>query len=206
MKRLITLSIRIADRVTEGGSRVKLHRSEGDALTAGTLVFAFLAMLLAFGALIVAAQAWSHSNDTKDPVAKLAAGGLLGTPVKVTLEEFTLTPHPNEVKAGQVRFSVDNVGSITHEMVLVRAPSAASLPTVATATADRAVSDVNEEAIPESDKIGETGDVATRTSTTKNFKLTRGTYVLFCNIDEHNPDGTVLNHFQHGMSDTIEVK
>jgi len=37
---------------------------------------------------------------------------------------------------------------------------------------------------------------------TKTFTLTPGTYVLFCNIDNHN-GATVLNHFQHGMNTTL---
>lgn len=182
---------------------MKLRPGDSDVFRAASAVFALLALLIASGGLIVAGQAWSRSNDARAQIAKLAAGGLLSNKVKVTLEEFTITPHPNQVKAGPVHFAVDNVGTITHEMVLVRAPSAAALPRVTTATADRAVGDVNEEAIPESDKIGETGDVDPGRNALKTFRLTPGTYVMFCNIDEHASDGTIINHFQHGMSDTI---
>jgi uncharacterized cupredoxin-like copper-binding protein len=163
-------------------------------------------MLLSLAALIVAAQAWSRTNDTRSEVTKLTTGGLLGHRVKVTLEEYTLTPHPNEVKAGGVKFEVDNVGTMTHEMVVVRAPSAAALPKVTTANPDRAIGDVDEEAIPESAKVGETGDVKPGQHVVKKFKLAPGTYVLFCNIDDKNPDGTVISHFQQGMSDTVTVR
>ncbi len=38
---------------------------------------------------------------------------------------------------------------------------------------------------------------------TKTIELTPGTYVMFCNIDTKLPDGTILNHFQRGMSAVI---
>ena len=171
-----------------------------------TTVFTLMAMMLALAALIVAGRALSRSNDTRSKVALLSSGGLLGHRVKATLEEFTLTPHPNEVKAGTVQFEVDNVGSIIHEMVVIRAASPAALPKVTAPNPDRAIGDVNEAAIPASDVIGETGDVKPGQHVVKTFKLTPGTYVLFCNIDNKNSDGTITNHFQHGMTDTITVR
>jgi uncharacterized cupredoxin-like copper-binding protein len=182
---------------------VPTSRADREVTGMATSVFALLAAVLAFAALVTAGQALSRSNDAQHRVAKLETAGLLGHTVKVTLEEFTITPHPGFVKAGTVVFDVDNVGSFTHEMVLVRAPSSASLPKVTRPGGERAVGAVDEEAIPQADKIGETGDVPARSHVTKTFTLTPGTYVLFCNIDTHNPDGTVLNHFQHGMSTTI---
>ena len=110
------------------------------------------------------------------------------------------------LKAGDVRLTVNNVGSITHELVLVKAPSVSALPIVQTATADRAVGDVNEEAIPASAKMGETGDVKPGQTVVKHFKLAPGTYVMFCNIDNTNPDGTTVHHFHQGMAATITVQ
>jgi uncharacterized cupredoxin-like copper-binding protein len=163
-------------------------------------------MLFAFGALIVAGLAWSHSNDTKDALAKVQASGVTPSATTVTLQEYTMTPHAAVLKAGDVRLSVNNVGSVTHELVLVKEPSISALPIVQTATPDRAVGDVNEEAIPESAKMGETGDVKPGKTVVKTFHLTPGTYVMFCNIDDKNPDGTVLNHFHQGMAATITAQ
>ena len=104
---------------------------------------------------------------------------------------------PGIVQSGKVTLRVHNAGSITHEMVLVRATSSCC-------AADReggrrcAVGVVDEEAISEADKMGETGDVKAGTSVTKTFDLTPGNYVVFCNIDTKN-GATVLNHFTHGM-------
>ena len=54
-------------------------------------------------------------------------------------------------------------------------------------TADRAVGDVDEEAIPEADKVGELGEVHPGKTVKKDFKLSPGTYVVFCNIDTPRP-------------------
>jgi len=181
-------------------------KANRDVFGLGTFLFALLAMVFAFGALIVAGQAWSRSNDAKSAVAAVAAGGGTPSATTVTLQEFTMTPHAAALKAGDVRLTVNNVGSITHELVLVKAPSGSALPIVQTATPDRAVGDVNEEAIPASDKMGETGDVKPGQTVVKHFKLAPGTYVMFCNIDNTNPDGTNLNHFHQGMAATITVQ
>ncbi len=60
-------------------------RTEDAALGMGSWVFALLAVLLAFGALVVAGQAFGKSNDAQDAAAK--ANG-----VAVSLTEFAITP------------------------------------------------------------------------------------------------------------------
>jgi uncharacterized cupredoxin-like copper-binding protein len=172
----------------------------------GALVFMFMAMVLAFASLVVAAQAWSRSNDAKDAVTKLAEGGVVASKGTVRLEEFKIIPLPSQYKAGTVTLAVKNVGTMTHEMVLLRAPSADALPKVTQAGGDRAVGDVDEEAIAEADKMGETGDVKPGATVVKSFKLTPGHYVMICNIDDKQADGTVISHFQRGMSATITVE
>ncbi len=117
-----------------------------------------------------------------------------------------MIPHPATVKAGTVTIEADNTGTITHELVLVRAPSIASLPLVTTPGGERAVGAVDEAAISETDTIGETGDVKPGKTVVKKFKLTPGTYVMFCNIDDKNADGTVTNHFRRGMTALLTVK
>jgi hypothetical protein len=113
----------------------------------------------------------------------------------VTLQEFTMLVLPSaETKAGTVRMKVINKGSLTHEMVLVRAVSVTALPKVTTGGGARMVGAVDEEAIPERDKVGETGDVKPRKAVTKTFRLRPGRYVIFCNIDDASG-----NHFAHAM-------
>jgi hypothetical protein len=205
--------VSITVTITEAPAQTppELQRTEpargrnSDVFRAGTMIFSLLGLLVAFASLIVAGQAWSRSNKARSDVTKLASGGLLSNKVTVTLQEFTMTPRPDQVKAGTVRITVHNAGSVTHEMVLVHASSIAALPRVAVATADRAVGDIDEEVIPAADKMGETGDVKPGQTVVKTFTLAQGTYVMFCNIDQKNADGSVLNHFQHGMSATFSA-
>ncbi len=171
-----------------------------------TMAFTFIAVLLSMAALIVAAQAWSRSNDTKSDVEKLAAGGLLGSKVGVDLFEYQVLAKPPEAKAGSVQITAKNVGTIQHEMIVVRAPSAEALPKVTEPGGERAVGDVDEEALPPEDAVGEISEFKAGKTVAKSFKLSPGTYVLFCNIDVENPDGTVTSHYQEGMHTTIDVR
>jgi uncharacterized cupredoxin-like copper-binding protein len=181
-----------------------MRRESGDrqVLGLGTWIFSLIALILAFAALALAAQATSRSNDAKDSVKKLVAGGLLGDQVAVRLQEYSMVARPTAVKAGQVRFTIHNNGTMTHEMVLARAPSADALPKVQVAGGERAVGDIDEEAIPEADLPGE-AEVEAGKTVTETIRLTPGAYVMFCNIDTTLPDGTVINHFQRGMSAVI---
>ena len=153
---------------------------------------------------MTAGAAYKHSNDTTNQVEKLRAGGVVGTSVAVDLQEYAIKRTPEVVKAGLVTFTVKNVGGITHEVVVMRAASADALPKVSIA-GERSVGAIDEAAVSAADTIGETGDVKAQGHSTKRFDLTPGTYVLFCNIDSKNADGTVTNHFQRGMSAVLTV-
>ncbi len=181
---------------------MKLSSGDRQVMGLGSWIFSFFALAFACVAIIVALQALSRSNDAKGAVHKLAAGGLLGDQATVRLQEYSMVARPTTVKAGKVRFTIKNVGTITHEMVLVRAPDAAALPKVAIATSERAVGDVDEEAIPEADLPGE-AEVKAGATVTKTIRLTPGTYVMICNIDTKAASGEILNHFQRGMYTTI---
>jgi uncharacterized cupredoxin-like copper-binding protein len=123
------------------------------------------------------------------------------TSIAVKLQEFTLLPLPSaEAKAGTVRMKVTNKGTLTHEMVVVRAASVTALPKVTTAGGERTVGAVDEEAIPKQNQMGETGDVKPGKAVTKTFKLRPGHYVMFCNIDD-----AAGNHFVRGMYDEFVV-
>jgi hypothetical protein len=121
--------------------------------------------------------------------------------ITVNLQEFTMTVLPSaEAKAGTVQMKVTNKGTLTHEMVLVRAASVTALPKVTTAGGERQVGAVDEEAIPERNKMGETGDVKPGKTVTKTFKLRPGRYVMFCNIDD-----ATGNHFAQSMYMEFDV-
>jgi hypothetical protein len=182
---------------------VKLNRSDREVAGVASVAFAFIAMVLAFSAVVIATQSESRSDAANARIAKLASTGVIGSTAKITLQEFSISVHPGLVQSGKVKLEVDNVGSITHELVIVRAASPSALPRVKTA-GERAVGAVDEEAIPESAKMGESGDVTAGSTVTKTFDLPAGTYVVFCNIDTKN-GSAVLNHFVHGMVATLVV-
>jgi hypothetical protein len=182
---------------------MRLNHSDREAFAVGSLAFSLVALVLAFGALATAAHLDSRSNAINKRIDKLASAGVIGTTATVTLQEFSIAVHPGLVQAGSVSLTVSNVGSITHELVIVRAASASALPRVKKA-GERSVGAVDEEAIAETDKMGESGDVPAGSTVTKKFNLPAGTYVMFCNIDT-DTKGAIVNHFTHGMVASLVV-
>jgi manganese oxidase len=87
---------------------VPRRKKKDEALGAGAWAFALLSMLLAFGAVIVAGQAFSRSNDAKDAVA--AATG-----TTVSLSEFKIDPSIIAVAEGG-SLTVKNDGTVTHNL------------------------------------------------------------------------------------------
>jgi hypothetical protein len=182
---------------------MRLNRSDREASMTGSLAFAFLAMVFGFIALVTAAHAVSRSNDANKRVAEIAGNGAIGSTARITLKEYSITARPGLVQSGKVKFEVENAGSITHELVVFRAANAAAIPKVKVA-GERSVGAIDEEAVAESDMMGETGDVKAGATVTKTFDLPPGTYVMFCNIDAQI-GGKPFNHFTHGMVTTLTV-
>lgn len=118
--------------------------------------------------------------------------------VSVLLSEFIVTPEPAEVAAGTVTLAADNKGGDAHELVVVKAADAASLPKADDGSVD-------EDALPEGAFIGEIEPFPSKTTCEGTFTLGVGSYVLFCNIVEEEEDGTIENHFTNGMVATLAV-
>ncbi len=85
-------------------------RSEDAALGMGSWVFALLAVLLSFGALIVAGQAFGKSNDAQDTASEATA-------TTVTLTEFAITP--NSISASKDgTLVIKNDGTVVHNFAI----------------------------------------------------------------------------------------
>jgi uncharacterized cupredoxin-like copper-binding protein len=104
------------------------------------------------------------------------------TPVKVTLgtpSEYSITPSRTTVKAGKTTFVVANSGAVTHELNIIRVPSAKTTLPKGTSAAQ----------VREKGKIAAVEGLKAGTRRTISVTLTRGTYQLFCNIPGHYAAG-----------------
>jgi hypothetical protein len=157
------------------------------------------------------------SNASASTAAPATTAGASGTAV-FALDEWTVTEISKSITAGQVELSVTNNGDEVHELVIVRAGDAASLPV-------KADGSVDEEAIPAADVIGEIADIAPGAKAAKTFDLPPGVYLAFCNIVDDGmmggsmdttmgggmphggsgPAGTGHVHFALGMVTTFSV-
>ena len=90
---------------------LKLRRNDREVFGLGAWTFALLAVLLAFGAMAVAASAKTTSNDAK----QVAALGGSGT--KVTLAEFSIDPSAITAAVNST-ITVTNGGTVDHNFAI----------------------------------------------------------------------------------------
>lgn len=126
-------------------------------------------------------------------------GGQPGEPVAVVrgeLTEYAIRAGKGSVPAGLVRFEFENSGGLAHEVAVVRADSASTVPTTSDgAAADDALGD---------DLIGELEPFDPGVTCAGTFDLAPGRYVLLCNvIEEHR--GEKESHLARGMATTLRV-
>jgi len=117
---------------------------------------------------------------------------------KLTLTEYQITPALQFIAKGKSRFVAQNTGTVKHEVVIVRGTDPSALPT-------KPDGSVDEDHIPKSAKVGETGNVKAGKTKSKTLKLGAGSYILFCNIIDTQPDGSQVSHFAKGMYTTINA-
>jgi uncharacterized cupredoxin-like copper-binding protein len=129
------------------------------------------------------------------PATSAVAKSKGGKPVAVQLFEFGVKRKPKFVAAGKVTFTAKNIGTMKHEMVVVRVQPGAKLPT-------KADGSIDEEAIPETDKMGEVGTIKPKKSGKLTKTLDPGSYVLFCNL-VNTQSGTTFVHYERGMHATF---
>lgn len=111
----------------------------------------------------------------------------------VELNEFSITVEPSSAGSGEISFAVENVGQLTHELVVVSTDlDEADLPT----TDDGSVDEAGEGITP----IDEIEDIEAGDSGSLTVTLDPGNYVLFCNV----VDGEQV-HYRAGMHTTFTV-
>jgi hypothetical protein len=126
------------------------------------------------------------------------------------LREFAIIAPTNALHAGNVQVTADNVGGEAHELVIVRAASAESLP-------KKADGSVDESQLRGSDEVGVIDTVPAHSRQSARFDLKAGTYVAFCNLIDSMPSSTSRSgsgvirtstgpvHFARGMHVTFTV-
>jgi hypothetical protein len=126
------------------------------------------------------------------------ATGAQQAELKVTLTEWAIQT-AQVVKAGPVRFIVENSGQDPHELVILRTDL----------SLDQLPRDADGGLVEEAEgieMIGEVEDVDPGATKTGDFELAAGRYVLVCNIEEPEPSGEVEAHFGQGMARALTAE
>lgn len=118
--------------------------------------------------------------------------------IKVRLIEFEIQPALDYIAKGKSKLVLKNAGTETHEFVVVHGDDPAALPTAADGSVD-------ESKIPKADEVGEVEDIKKGKTKSKVFKLSPGSYILFCNLVDEEEDGSTVSHFAEGMHTTIDA-
>ena len=121
--------------------------------------------LIAAGATLILATAACSGMEASRTVSS--------QPGQFRLDEWSISAD-QPVKPGRRTITATNLGHLTHELVIVKAADAASLPT-------KSDGSVDEDQLARV-KVGEIADVPAGASRQKVFDLRPGTYVAFCNI------------------------
>jgi uncharacterized cupredoxin-like copper-binding protein len=118
---------------------------------------------------------------------------------KVRLVEFEVKPKRPVVADGKTKFVVKNAGDDEHEFIIVRGAVPSALPT-------KADGSVDVDRIPTADQIGELQGIKPGKTRSRTYKLSAGTYILFCNLVDDDSKSTSVSHFAAGMYTTLEVR
>jgi uncharacterized cupredoxin-like copper-binding protein len=118
-------------------------------------------------------------------VAGVAFGGSSGQSqslkLATTLKEMTITA-PKSAVAGNVTFVAHNLGTVEHELVVIKGTSPLQISRFKASEAGR--------------WVGEIDGVAPGKTRSVTLKLARGDYLLICNI---------VGHYQLGMATVLHV-
>jgi uncharacterized cupredoxin-like copper-binding protein len=123
-------------------------------------------------AAVVAISVWVSSG-----------GAVTSKPlVAVQVDEFSVFPGTQGAPKGKVRFVVTNIGTLTHEFVVLK-------------TAKPAGNLLKGKEADESGAVGEIGGIPAGQARTLTLKLSRGHYALICNLPGHYKTGQFADFY-----------
>lgn len=134
----------------------------------------------------------SGSSDGGVPVTPAAAATT--APVDVVLLDtgpggpMSVVPFVSSAPAGDVTFRVKNLGTIEHEMIVLKTDTPYDQLPIADAGDPPAPVKVGANKVDEANNVGETGDPNLKPGDTRTFTIKNmapGKYVLVCNIANH---------------------
>ena len=183
-----------AGRNSGGVDRTERHT----AVAVLALFAAFCLVIAVIGATgnsIAATAGGGGSPIPSDTGSTVAAGAGSTVPsgestsqVSVTLKEYVVNPTVIQVKAGDVAFTVPNVGKIEHEMLVLKTDTPFDQLPIVAAGDPPAVVTIGANKVDEASKVAETGDPNVQPGETRTFtadELKPGQYLLICNIGGH---------------------
>ena len=155
--------------------------------------------VLGAGALMIVACAPPNSpagsNDGGVPINTAASAASAGAPIDVALTDakgldgpMGLTTFATTTKAGDVTCVVKNLGTIEHEMLVLKTDTAFDKIPIADSGDPPVPVTSGADKVDEADNVAETGDPNLKPGDTRTFTaagLTPGHYVLVCNIAKH---------------------
>jgi len=112
---------------------------------------------------------------------------------------MTLVPFDSSAPAGDITFRVKNLGTVEHEMIILKTDTPFDQLPVADAGDPPAPVTTGADKVDEANNVGETGDPNLQPGDTRTFtaNLTAGNYVLVCNLG---------GHYQMGMRAPFTVQ
>jgi uncharacterized cupredoxin-like copper-binding protein len=151
--------------------------------TREALATAVLVAVVAVAAIVLISIFVGGGRNSSNPVPSGGAAPATGpTPVYAQLGEMYIKPDVRSVPAGRTKFTVANIGTVMHEMVVVKTPTpAGQLPTNAAGEAS------------EKGAVGEVSDLGPGRVDTLTLNLKPGHYALICNLPGHYKAGMYTN-------------
>jgi uncharacterized cupredoxin-like copper-binding protein len=150
--------------------------------------------LLAFGVVAGCAAPVASGGSTDGGVA-VAPTAVAGDHIDVVVSDIrglggpmTLVTFQSSAKAGNVTFTVKNVGTIDHEMVVLKTDTPFDKLPVVDGGDPPAPVKTGADKVSEDANVGETGDPNLKPGDTRVFvikNMKAGKYALVCNIAKH---------------------